>query len=71
MNRPRKAQAILARADEHAENRLVCGMHFRRDIVGGQALGTAVALEMLKNTVFKAEVDAAAKELRAAHIAKE
>ena len=32
---PEKAQAILARANEYAENRLVCGMHFRRDIEAG------------------------------------
>lgn len=65
---PAKAQAILARADEYAENRLVCGMHFRKDIVAGQTLGTAVALEMLQNSNFQADVAASAKELHAAHI---
>jgi acid phosphatase (class A) len=65
---PSKAQAILARADEYAENRLVCGMHFRKDIVAGQTLGTAVAVEMLQNSNFQADVSASAKELHAAHI---
>ena len=61
---PQKAQAILARASEYAENRLVCGMHFRRDIEAGQTLGTAVAIELMHNPLFKADYDAAASELR-------
>ena len=40
---PAKGQAIMARAADYAENRLVCGMHRRRDIQAGQVLGTAVA----------------------------
>lgn len=68
---PAESQAILARAAEYAENRLVCGMHYRRDIVAGEALGTAVAVQLLQNPAFQAEVTAAAKELRAAHIGGE
>ena len=33
----------MARAADYAENRLVCGMHRRRDIQAGQVLGTVVA----------------------------
>ncbi len=33
---PDKAQIILARASEFGEHRLVCGVHFRSDIVAGQ-----------------------------------
>ena len=64
---PEKAQAILARASEYSENRLVCGMHFRRDIVAGQTLGTAIAIELMQSPGFRAEYDAAAIELRVAH----
>ncbi len=67
---PEKAPAILARAKEYAENRMVCGMHFRSDIVGGQTLGTLVAMEMLQNPAFKAEFDAAVQELRTAKLAQ-
>lgn len=67
---PEKAQAILARADDYAENRLVCGMHFRSDIVGGEALGTAVGVALLHNAQFRADFDAAEQELRAAHLAQ-
>lgn len=64
---PQKAQAILARASEYAENRLVCGMHFRSDIVAGEAFGTAIAVRLMLNADFKAEMDAARTELRDAH----
>ena len=65
---PEKAQAIMARASEYAENRLVCGMHYRRDIVAGEVLGTTVAAEMMTTPGFKDEFEAARQELRAAHI---
>ncbi len=65
---PEKAQAIMARASDYAENRLVCGMHYRRDIVAGEVLGTTVAVELLATPGFKSEFDAAEDELRAAHI---
>jgi len=60
---PSKAQAIMARAAEFAENRLVCGMHFRSDIVAGQALGTIIALDLMQNPAFKSDFEAAKAEL--------
>lgn len=63
---PGKAAAIMARASEYADNRLVCGMHFRSDIVAGQALGTAMALKLMATSDFKPEFDAAAREMKAA-----
>jgi acid phosphatase (class A) len=64
---PEKAQVILARASEFAEHRLVCGVHFRSDIVAGQEFGTVLALRLMQKPGFKAEMDAARAELRAAH----
>jgi len=64
---PQKAQAILARASEFGENRLVCGVHFRSDIAAGQQFGTVLALRLMDNAAFKAEMEAARAELRAAH----
>ena len=65
---PEKAPAIMARAADFAENRLVCGMHRRRDIQSGQVLGTVVARLLLRNPQFRTEYDApaASLELRAA-----
>jgi acid phosphatase (class A) len=65
---PEKAQALLARAADYGNNRLVCGMHFRADVVAGQALGTAVGVELLHNAAFRVDMDAAAAELRAANL---
>jgi acid phosphatase (class A) len=66
---PEKGQALLARAAEYGANRMVCGMHVHTDIAGGQALGMAVALELLRNPAFHADRDAAAAELKAAGLA--
>lgn len=66
---PGNAQIILARASDYAESRLVCGVHYRRDVVAGQALGTALVIRLMQKPAFKAEVDAARAELTAAHIA--
>jgi len=63
---PAHATQIMARASEYAENRLVCGMHFRSDIVAGQALGTLVAAKLMANPAFRQDVGAAAAELKAA-----
>ena len=67
---PGKAQAILARSREFAENRLVCGVHYRSDIVAGETLGTLVGAELLQNAAFRPEYDAAVAELRSAGFAK-
>lgn len=65
---PDKAQDLLARATLFAENRLVCGYHFRSDIVAGQELGTVLALQLMAQPAFKVKMAAARRELRTAHI---
>ena len=67
---PEKSQAIVSRANGFAENRIICGMHFRRDIVAGEVLGTAVAVTLMQDQAFKTEFDAAEQELKAAHLAQ-
>jgi acid phosphatase (class A) len=64
---PEKAQAILARSSEFGESRLICGMHFRSDIVAGQDFGTVLALKLMQKPEFKTAMEAAQAELRAAH----
>ncbi len=66
---PAKAPALFAKAKDYSESRLVCGVHFRSDIVAGQALGTAVGVALLHNAGFRPELAAAARELKAAHLA--
>jgi acid phosphatase (class A) len=65
---PEKADAIAARADLYAHNRLVCEVHFHSDVDGGKAFGPLLAKAMEQSPAFKAEYDAAAAELRAAHL---
>jgi len=65
---PDHAQAILARSQQFAENRLICGFHFRSDIVAGQQFGTIMAIRLMQTPQFEADMEAAKAELRAAHL---
>lgn len=60
---PRKAPAILARAADYAENRLVCGMHFPTDIAAGEELGTVVAERLMQQPAFLQRMALAQAEL--------
>jgi acid phosphatase (class A) len=62
---PPKAQAILARSRQYAENRLICGVHYRSDIVAGQQFGTVLAMRLMENTAFQTQMQAAKAELDA------
>lgn len=63
---PQKAQAILARAAQYAEHRLVCGVHYRSDIAAGQQFGTVLALKLMENGAFQKQMAAARGEMAAA-----
>jgi acid phosphatase (class A) len=66
---PGKSKAIMERARVFAENRIVCGYHFRSDDEAGKILGTLVANDLMRAPGFKAPYQAAAAELRAARLA--
>lgn len=61
---PEKAAAIMDRANLYAENRLVCGVHHRSDIIAGQVLGSLVAVQLLQNGEFQKMMQASREELR-------
>jgi acid phosphatase (class A) len=65
---PEKAAAIMTRAKQFAENRMVCSMHYRQDIVAGEALGTVIGYTLLQNAQFEQQFTLARAELKAAHI---
>jgi acid phosphatase (class A) len=67
---PEQAPAILERANKYAENRMICGVHHLSDIVAGQVLGTIVAIELMKNEVFRQQMNAAKSELKAAGLTR-
>jgi len=64
---PAKSQEILARAAQYSERRLVCGVHYRSDIVAGQQFGTVLALKLMQHPGFQSQTEAARKELRMSH----
>ena len=66
---PSHAQAILGRSAQFAENRIICGMHFRSDTIAGQQFGTIMAIRLLQTPQFQADMAAARAELVAAHLA--
>jgi acid phosphatase (class A) len=61
---PAKSQEILARASQYAERRLVCGVHYRSDIVAGQQYGTLLALRLMAKPEFQTLMAAAQAELK-------
>jgi acid phosphatase (class A) len=67
---PEKAQALLARAENYGENRILCGFHFRSDVTAGQQFGTVLAVEMLQHPRFHGWFLEAREELIAAGIAQ-
>ena len=63
---PEKRDAILARADDYAHSREVCGAHYASDEAASKTLAYAMMGVMMVNPQFKAELAAAKAELRAA-----
>lgn len=62
---PEKREAILARADDYAHNRLVCGEHYPSDPVASKQVALAMMGVMLGNARFQEELAAARRETRA------
>ncbi len=63
---PEKRDAILARADEYARNRVVCGVHYPSDGVASKSVAYAMMALMMNNAKFKMELEAARAETRKA-----
>lgn len=67
---PAHAEALLRRAQVYGKSRMVCGVHYRSDVVAGQVIGTSVALALLQNFQFQADMAAAKAELVNAGLTK-
>ncbi len=60
---PDRAPAILARAQDYARNREVCGVHFASDTEASHVIGTLTATTLLADPRLEGLVDAARDEL--------
>ena len=67
---PEKAQPILARANEYAYSRVVCGAHYASDIEASHVLATTLVVKMMQNPQFASEVAASRAELKAAGLTR-
>jgi acid phosphatase (class A) len=62
---PDQRNALVARALQIGEDRLVLGMHYPSDVMAGRILGAAVVKKMKESADFQAKVKAAAEEIAA------
>jgi acid phosphatase (class A) len=67
---PNHATAILARAEQYGENRIICGFHFRSDVTAGEQFGTVLAVEMMQHPTFQGWFKDAQAELKAAGLSR-
>jgi acid phosphatase (class A) len=65
---PERSQAILARAQDYAYSREVCGDHYHSDVEASHALGNAIGIRLLNSASLKSQIEAARAELKAAHL---
>ncbi|HEY4072345.1 MAG TPA: phosphatase PAP2 family protein [Herbaspirillum sp.] len=63
---PEKRDIILARADDYANNRLVCGVHYPSDLQASKLMAYSVYALMANNPQYQKELAAAKFELRQA-----
>jgi acid phosphatase (class A) len=61
---PEKHAEILARADDYAHNRIVCGVHYPSDLEASRRAASIVFGYMLANPRFQHELAAAREETR-------
>ena len=63
---PEKRDAILARADDYANNRMVCGVQYRSDLQASKLLAYSVHAVMANTLQYQKELAAARQEVRLA-----
>jgi acid phosphatase (class A) len=63
---PEHAAAILARGRVYGESRIVCGVHWRSDVEAGRTNAAATVAALQGNAGFRADLEEARTELKAA-----
>jgi acid phosphatase (class A) len=62
---PERAQPLIARGLEYGDSRVVCGLHFPRDIDAGRNLASIVVDRLIALPEFRRDVACAKTEVRA------
>jgi acid phosphatase (class A) len=62
---PEQRLRILARAQQYAQDRVICGVHYESDVEAGKRAGAIEASAMFPNATFKREFAEAKAEIRA------
>jgi acid phosphatase (class A) len=65
---PDKADVVLRKAQDYAESREICGVHYPSDTEASHVIGTAVAAKLLASPAFRARLPSVLNELREAHL---
>ncbi|AIF48082.1 acid phosphatase [Dyella japonica] len=63
---PERRAAIFARADLYAQHRITMGAHFPSDVEAGRLAGTVIGAQLLQQTDWQPDYQAARAELRTA-----
>lgn len=60
---PARSSAIMVRAAQYAQNRIICEVHYRSDVTAGEALGLVVAERLMQKAQFRDQFNRARAEL--------
>ncbi len=60
---PGQANALLARGYAYGQSRVICGVHWQSDVTQGRVIGASAVARLHADPVFRAQFDAAAREL--------
>lgn len=68
---PSQANLFIQRGFDYGQSRVVCGVHWQSDVNAGRVVGAAVVAQLRANPEFRAQFEAAQKELMAARAANQ
>lgn len=63
---PERSSAIMSRARSYGDSRIVCGVHTQSAVEAGRQVASAVVGALHASSLFRADMDAARAEIRAA-----
>lgn len=66
---PSQANLFIQRGFDYGQSRVVCGVHWQSDVNAGRVVGAAVVAQLHTSPEFRAQFEAAQKELMAARAA--